>query len=273
VSLMCRAAGLSRSGFYAWRKRPESQREIANRRLTVEIKAVYEESRQTYGSLRVHADLHKRGIPCSLNRVVRLMRLEEIEGIVPRRFVTTTNSDHDHPIAPNRLDRCFQVSERNRVWVTDITYIPTGEGWLYLSVVMDLHSRRIVGWAFSRRIDHRLTLDALEMALGRRRPEPGLLHHSDRGSQYTCADYQQLLRQRELTVSMSRRGNPYDNAVMESFFRTLKVELVYRCRFETREEGKSALVEYIEIFYNQQRRHSALGYLSPAEYERQQVPA
>lgn len=264
---------MSRSGFYAWRKRPESQREITNRRLLLEIKAVHQESHQTYGSPRVHADLCDKGFYCSLNRVVRLMHRDGIMAIVRRRFRNTTDSDHDHPIAPNTLNRTFQVNEPNRVWLTDITYIPTGEGWLYLSAVMDLHSRRIVGWALGRRLDRRLTLAALEMALGRRRPGPGLLHHSDRGSQYACADYQKLIGENGLTCSMSRKGNPYDNAVMESFFRTLKIELVYRRRFQTREEARTALVNYIELFYNQKRRHSALGYLSPAEYERQRVPA
>jgi putative transposase len=270
---MCRAADLSRSGFYAWRRRTESRRAVEDRRLLVEIKAVHQKSRQTYGSPRIHADLRARGILCNLKRIVRLMRRYGVRSIVRRRFLCTTDSEHEYPLAPNLLARQFQADDRNRVWLTDITYIATDEGWLYLAAVMDLHSRRVVGWAFSSRIDRQLTQDALAMALGRRRPEPGLLHHSDRGSQYACADYQRLMGQNGLTGSMSRKGDPYDNAVIESFFRTLKTEAVYRSHFATRQEGKVTLVDYIELFYNQQRRHSALGYLSPAEYERQHGPA
>lgn len=270
---MCRAADLSRSGFYAWRRRTESRRAVEDRRLLVEIRAVHQESLQTYGSPRIHADLRKRGILCNLKRIVRLMRRHGVRGIIRHRYVVTTDSEHDYPIAPNILNRQFQTGDPNRVWLTDITYIATDEGWLYLAIVMDLHSRRVVGWAFSSRIDRQLTQDALAMALGRRRPEPGLLHHSDRGSQYACVDYQRLMSQNGLTGSMSRKGDPYDNAVIESFFRTLKTEIVYRSHFTTRQEGKVTLVDYIELFYNQKRRHSALGYLSPAEYERQHGPA
>jgi len=270
---MCRAAGLSRSGFYAWRRRAESRRAVEDRRLLVGINAAHQESHQTYGSPRIHAELRAQGMLCNLKRIVRLMRRYGIQGIIRRRFVITTDSEHDYPIAPNTLNRQFQAGNPNQVWLTDITYIATDEGWLYLAVVMDLHSRRIVGWAFSSRINRQLTQDALTMALGRRRPEPGLLHHSDRGSQYACADYRLLMSQNGLTVSMSRKGNPYDNAVLESFFRTLKIEVVYRSHFTTRQEGKTTLVDYIELFYNQKRRHSALGYLSPAEYERQHGPA
>jgi putative transposase len=251
----------------------ESRRAVEDRRLLVTIKAIHQKSHQTYGSPRIHAALRKQGILCNLKRIVRLMRHNGIQGIFRRRFVVTTDSEHKYPIAPNVLNRRFQAGERNRVWVTDITYIATDEGWLYLAAVLDLHSRRIVGWAFSERIDRQLTQDALAMALGRRRPDPGLLHHSDRGSQYACADYQRLVSQNGLTGSMSGKGDPYDNAVMESFFRTLKTETVYRSHFTTRREGKTILVEYIEIFYNQQRLHSALGYLSPAEFERQHGPA
>jgi transposase InsO family protein len=201
------------------------------------------------------------------------MQTAGIRAVARRRYRHTTDSKHDYPVAPNILERNFRVAGPDQVWLTDITYIPTEEGWLYLSAVMDLHSRRIIGWGMSNRVDRELTLDALLMALGRRRPAAGLLHHSDRGSQYACYDYQKLLGSRGMTCSMSRKGDPYDNAAMESFFRTLKVELVYRDRFRYREEAKGVLVEYIELFYNQQRRHSALGYLSPAEYERQQKTA
>ena len=272
VSLMCRALDLSRSGFYAWRRRPESRRAVVNRRLMVEIKSIHQASLQTYGSPRMHFELRTKGIRCSLNRTARLMQQAGVHAVIHRRFCLTTDSDHDYPVAANILNRQFAVSEPNRAWVVDITYIATDEGWLYLAATMDLHSRRIVGWAFSNRIDRELTMSALRMALGRRQPGPELLHHSDRGSQYACHDYQDLLSSRGVICSMSRRGNPYDNAVMESFFRTLKAEWVNRHHFDTREEGKSELVKYIELFYNARRRHSALGYLSPAEYERQSEP-
>lgn len=270
---MCRALGLSRSGFYAWRKRPESRRAADNRRLLVEIKAIHQKSRQTYGSPRIRAELQDKGIQCSINRTARLMQQAGIQAVARRRYRYTTDSKHDYPVAPNILERNFTVSGQDRVWLTDITYVPTEEGWLYLGVVMDLHSRRIIGWAMSNRIDRELTLNALQMALGRRQPAAGLVHHSDRGSQYACYEYQKLLSNWGLTCSMSRKGEPYDNAAMESFFRTLKVELVYRYRFRYREEAKTTLVDYIELFYNRQRRHSALGYLSPAEFEKQRATA
>jgi putative transposase len=272
VNLMCRALDLSRSGYYAWRRRPESQRAVTNRRLTVEIKSIHEASLQTYGSPRMHFELRVKGFQCSLNRIARLMQQAGIRVVMHRRFCLTTDSNHDYPVAANILNRQFAVSEPNRVWVVDITYIATDEGWLYLAATMDLYSRRIVGWAFSDRIDRELTMKALSMALGRRQPGPELLHHSDRGSQYACHDYQDLLSSRDVICSMSRSGNPFDNAVIESFFRTLKVEMVYRSHFGTREVGKAELVKYIELFYNAQRRHSALGYLSPAEFERQSEP-
>lgn len=264
---MCRQAGVSRSGYYASRTRPESQRARETRCLLVEIRAIHEESRRTYGSPRVHAELRYRGIRCGVNRVARLMQAAGIRAVSRRRYRHTTDSRHDYPVAPNLLKQDFRVEGSNRVWLTDITFVPTEEGWLYLSVVLDLCSRRAVGWAMAARIDRQLTIAALQMALGRRRPEAGLVHHSDQGSQYACYDYQRLLSSHGLQCSMSRRGNPYDNAVTESFFKTLKAELIYRRRFGSREEAKAAIAEYIELFYNCRRRHSALGYLSPAEYE------
>lgn len=267
VRLMCRAVGVSRSGYYASRVRPESQRARENRCLTVTARAIWDESRKTYGSLRIHAELRARGIRCSRNRVVRLMRTAGIRAAMRRRYRHTADSRHDYPVAPNRLKRSFLVDVRDRVWATDTTCIWTESGWLHLAVVLDLHSRRVVGLALSGRNDGELTAGALEMALGRRRPQAGLLHHSDRGSQYACFRYQRLLREHGLVPSMSRKGNPYDNAVVESFFKALKVELIYRRRFVSREEATAAVVEYIESFYNCRRRHSALGYLSPAEYE------
>jgi len=267
TGIRCKALGVSRSGYYAWRCRPESDRARENRCLEVEIRAIHERSRRTYGSPRVWAELRSRGLRCSRNRVARLMQHAGIAAVMRRRYRHTLDTRHDYPVAPNVLGQDFRVSGVNRVWLTDITYIWTEEGWLYLGVVLDLASRRVVGWALSARADRQLTMAALEMALGRRRPLVGLIHHSDQGGQYACWDYQRMLADHGFECSMSRRGNPYDNAAMESFFKTLKVELVYRRRFATREEAKTAIAEYIELFYNCRRRHSALGYLSPAEYE------
>lgn len=267
LDIRCRALDVSRSGYYAWRRRPESNRARTNRCLVVEIRAIHEQSRRTYGSPRVWAELRSRGLRCSRNRVARLMQRAGIRAVMRRRYRHTQDSKHDYPVAPNVVGQDFRVTAVNRVWLTDITYIWTEEGWLYLGVVLDMHSRRAVGWALSARADRQLTMSALAMALGRRRPLVGLIHHSDQGGQYACYDYQRLLSDNGLECSMSRRGNPYDNAVTESFFKTVKVELVYRRRFETREEAKAAVVDYIETFYNCRRRHSALGYLSPAEYE------
>jgi transposase InsO family protein len=231
------------------------------------IQETYEKSRRTYGSRRIYAELHRRGIRCSVNRIARLMRLHHIVPVQHRKYRPTTDSKHGFPVAPNRLGRNFEAEQRNRIWVADITYIPTDEGWLYLATELDLYSHRIVGWSLSSRISRQLVLDALNMAVGLRRPGTGLIHHSDRGVQYACGDFQKLLKRHGMVASMSRKGDPYDNAVAESFFRTLKVELVYRRRFRTRAEAKAAIVEYIELFYNRRRRHSSLDYLSPAEYE------
>jgi transposase InsO family protein len=195
------------------------------------------------------------------------MKQHGIVAVQHRKYRPTTDSKHGFPVAPNRLGRNFEADQRNRIWVADITYIPTDEGWLYLATELDLYSHRIVGWSLSSRISRQLVLDALEMAVGLRRPGTGLIHHSDRGVQYACGDFQKLLKRHGMVASMSRKGDPYDNAVAESFFRTLKVELVYLRRFRTRAEAKAAIVEFIELFYNRWRRHSSLGYLSPAEYE------
>lgn len=273
VKLMCRAAGVSRSGYYASRRRPQSRRAGQDRCLTTAIRAIFKESRKTYGSPRVWAELRDRGIRCGRKRVERLMRCGKIVAVRRQSVRPADEASHSWPVAPNVLDGNFRVEWPDRVWVSDISYIPTDEGWLYLAVVLDLCSRRVVGWATDPRRDRRLSCSALEMALGRRRPRRGLLHHSDQGGQYACWDYQQLLEDNGLRCSMSRRGNPYDNAAMESFFKTLKTELVHRRRFATREEAKAAIVEYIETFYNCRRRHSALGYLSPAEYEAVRQPS
>ena len=267
VRRKCHLAEMPRSTFYASQDRPESKRERRNRYLLVLIGEVFARSERVYGSRRVHAELRKHNICCGLNRVARLMKLHGLAGVQHRGFRVTTNSKHDYPIAPNRLGRDFRVTRPDRIYVADISYIPTEEGWLYLATEMDLFSHRIVGWSLSGRLTRELALSALGMAVGLRRPGPGLIHHSDQGVQYACGDFQRLLARHQMLPSMSRRGNPYDNAVAESFFRTLKVELIYRRRFRTRTEAKAAIVEYIELFYNRRRLHSSLGYLSPVEYE------
>ncbi|RKG56242.1 IS3 family transposase [Corallococcus sp. AB011P] len=266
VAFMCRQLGVSRSGYYAWAKRAESQRKQADRELTVAVKAVHRESRGTYGSPRVHAELRARGQRVSQKRVARLMRQEGLAARRRRPFVRTTDSKHAHPVAPNVVARDFLPPGPDRIWASDITYVWTAEGWLYLAVVLDLFSRRVVGWSMGERIDRQLALAALDMALtGRTAPA---LHHSDRGSQYASEDYRRRLAERGITCSMSRKGNCWDNAVVESFFSSMKLELVYTRNFKTRAEARLALFEYIEVFYNRRRRHSSLGYVSPAEYER-----
>jgi len=265
--LMCRVLKVSRSGYYAWRGRPESERDVENRRLVDRIRMVHKKSRKTYGSPRVHSQLVLDGERCSRGRVDRLMSANGIRARGRRKFVATTDSKHDLPVAENVLGREFSVAEPDRVWVSDITYIPTDEGWLYLAGVVDLCSRTAVGWSMSEGLERQLVMDALKMAYLRRRPCKGLIHHSDRGSQYASADYRQLLSDYGMQMSMSRKGDCWDNAVMESFFGTLKKELVHHRRYRTREEARREIFEFIEIFYNRQRLHSSLGYLPPAEYE------
>ena len=265
--MMCRVLKVSRSGYYAWRGRPESERDMENRRLVDRIRMVHKKSRKTYGSPRVHSQLVLDGERCSRGRVERLMSANGIRARGRRKFVATTDSKHDLPVAENVLGREFSVAEPDRVWVSDITYIPTDEGWLYLAGVVDLCSRTAVGWSMSEGLERQLVMDALKMAYLRRRPCKGLIHHSDRGSQYASADYRQLLSDYGMQMSMSRKGDCWDNAVMESFFGTLKKELVHHRRYRTREEARREIFEFIEIFYNRQRLHSSLGYLPPAEYE------
>ena len=271
VRLLCRVLGVSRAGFYAWHSRGPSPHAHADERLGLEIAAIHAESRQRYGSPRVHAELGDRGHRVGRKRVARLMRQRGLAGRRRRRFRATTDSRHAFPVAANVLARQFEQPTPDVAWVTDITYIPTGEGWLYLAVILDLCSRVVVGWAMSERITRELTLTALDMALIRRRPLHGLLHHSDRGSQYASGDYQAVLTDAGLVCSMSRRGNCWDNAVAESFFATIKVELVHDATWATRAVARAELFEYIEVFYNGQRRHSSLGYLSPRAFERQRA--
>ena len=273
VGLLCRTLGVSRAGFYAWQGRPTAARNGADERLGLEIAAIHAESRQRYGSPRIQAELGARGCRTSRKRVARLMRERGLAARRRRRFRVTTDSKHAFPVAPNVLAREFEQPAPDVAWVTDITYIPTGDGWLYLAVILDLCSRFAVGWAMSENITRELTLDALNMALARRHPPRGLLHHSDRGSQYASGDYQKVLKAQGIACSMSRRGDCWDNAVAESFFATLKVELVYATKWDTRAEARAALFEYIEVFYNGQRRHSTLGYLSPRAFEIQRAAA
>lgn len=267
VQRMCRVLQVSPSAYYAWRVRPESRRVREDRRLLVEIKAIHQAKREVYGSPRLHAELRAQGLCLSEKRVARLMRAGGIRAKQKRKFKVTTDSQHSHPVAPNLLERDFEASAPNKKWVADITYIPTREGWLYLAAVLDLYSRMIVGWSMDGRMTRRLVLDALGMAVGRRRPGPGLLHHSDRGSQYACGDYREALTAHGMVCSMSRKGDCWDNAPMESFFHTLKTEMIHHRDYQTRWEAKTDIFEYIEVFYNRSRRHSALGLIAPADYE------
>jgi len=268
VRLLCETLEVSPAGYYAWRQCPRSDRQQQRDALLVEIRAIHAQFKGRYGSPRIHAELVTRGHACCVNTVAKLMREAGIAAKTARKFrCSTTDSDHDLPVAENLLDRQCNPSEANEAWVADITYIPTREGWLYLAAVEDLYSRRVVGWAMAEHMESRLVVDALAMAVQRRLPDEGLLAHSDRGSQYASEHYQRLLAKHGITCSMSRRADCWDNAPMESFFASLKKELVHGADFATRAEARAAVVEYIEVFYNTRRRHSSLGYVSPAEYE------
>lgn len=265
---LCRTLAVSPSGFYAWRGRPESRRRREDRVLLAQIAQVHRDSREAYGAVKTWHALRAWGVACGRQRVARLRRHAGIEAKRRRRFRVTTQSRHSYPVAANVLARAFAVPQPNRVWVGDITFIPTQAGWLYLAVLVDLFARRIVGWAMSRYIDRKLVTDALTMALERRRPTPGLLHHTDQGRQYATESYQQQLRDHGISPSMSRKGDCFDNACAESVISTLKNELVHHRQFTTREEAQTELFEFIEVFYNRQRLHQTLGYRSPAEFER-----
>jgi transposase InsO family protein len=265
---MCEVLNVSRSGYYAWCVREPGEQAARRSELTERIRKVYGESRQTYGSPRVHAELAEQGIDVCVNTVARLMRRADLRAVMTPRFVPrTTDSDHGLPVAQNLLGRDFSAEAPDRKWVCDITYIHTDQGWLYLAAVMDLCSRRIVGWSMAEHLRAELCTDALRMALETRRPGPGLVHHSDQGVQYASDDYQSQLAERKIAVSMSRRGDCYDNAAMESFWGTLKTEWVYRQTYATREQAKASIFWYIECWYNRKRRHSALGYRSPEQFE------
>ena len=267
VRLMCRALAVSPAGYYAWRARPESVRAVANRALVAKIRVIHQASRETYGSPSIWDALVKRGHGAGEHRIARLMRAEGIRAKTVKKWRATTQSNHRMPVAANVLKRQFTVAQPNQVWAGDITYVWTTEGWLYLAVVLDLYSRAVIGWALGARLTGDLAQQALTMALHHRAPKAGLLHHSDRGSQYAATAYQQLLTTHGMISSMSRRGNCWDNACVESFFGTLKRELIYHRQYRTRDEATQDIFEYIEVFYNRLRRHSTLGYYSSAEFE------
>src|SRR5712671_1272020 len=268
VRVMCDALSASPSGYYLWRSRPESPRKIANRELLGDIQRIHAHHRGRYGAPRIHAELRAEGQAVSRKRIERVMRRHGIRAQAPRRYrVCTTDSKHSLPVAPNLLAQNFIADRPNRVWLADITYFATGEGWLYLAVILDLFTRKVVGWAMR---DHRraeLTIAALTMAIQRRRPGAGLIHHSDRGSQYAAGDYRDILEAASITQSMSRRGNCWDNAPMESFFGTLKTELVHQREYPDRDTARRDLFAYIEGYYNRQRIHSAIGYITPEQAE------
>jgi putative transposase len=267
VTLMCQVFSVSTSGFYAWLARPQSKQELRREAILAEIRAVHAQFKARYGSPRIHKELEARNVPCSVNTVAKLMHDNDIHAKTKRKFRNTTDSRHTRPVADNLLDRQFNPSKLNEVWLGDITYIWTREGWLYLAVVEDLFSRMVVGWSMAEHMESRLVVDALEMAIARRLPEEGLLAHSDRGSQYASEHYQTVLLKHGIECSMSGKGQCWDNAPMESFFASLKKELVHDEDYHTRQQARSSIFEYIEPFYNHKRRHSALGYLSPVEFE------
>jgi transposase InsO family protein len=267
ITIQCEVLAVSRSGFYAWRGRKPSAMQLRRETLTETIREIHLQSRRTFGGPRVYRELLKQGHAVNRKTVEKYMQNAGLQSKTCRKFrVSTTDSNHSHPIASNVVNRNFSPSAKNEIWTTDITYIPTEEGWLYLAVVEDLFTRKIVGWSMSHSMESRLVVDAMEMAVQSEHPEPGLVAHSDRGVQYASEHYQQLLAKHGVTCSMSRKGNCWDNAPMESFFATLKKELVHHEHYRTHAEARHSLFEYIEVFYNRTRSHSALGYLSPAQF-------
>ena len=267
VGRMCRVFKISRSGYYAWLRRGESARSIENKRLLNKIRAVYISARKLYGSPRIYMKLLADGELCGKCRVARLMSANGIRAKRKRKYVVTTDSKHDLPIAANLLKRNFTAHSPDKVWLTDITYIPTDEGWLYKAAVMDLNFKGIVGWSMGKSLESQLVIDALKMAYERRKPARGLIVHSDRGSQYASEAYRKLVESYGMQMSMSRKGDCWDNAPMESFFATLKKELVHQCRYLTRRQARRDIFDYVEVFYNRTRLHSSLGYMSPTDFE------
>jgi putative transposase len=268
VQIICRVLKVSRSGFYRWRRRKPSARQVRQEQLLEKIRVAHRENQELYGSPRIHRGLLIEGEMVSRNTVAKLMRQAKIRAKTRRKFVPrTTDSRHRQPVANNLLQRDFEAKAPDRKWVADITYVPTDEGWLYLAAVLDCFSRKIVGWAMNDAMPADLVVDALKMALHQRQPGEDLIHHSDRGVQYASEDYQQLLARHGITVSMSGRGNCYDNAMMESFWATLKTELIYQKEYANHEQARQSIFEYIEVFYNRKRLHSSLGYVSPESFE------
>jgi putative transposase len=270
IATLSRVLGVSPSGFYAWCERPPSARSQADRQLVARLHTIHEESRGTYGAPRIHAELRAHGIRCGRKRVARLMREAGLTGAQRRRYRGTTRQAREASVAPDLVQRDFTASAPDQLWVADITYVPTGEGWLYLATVLDAWSRRIVGWAMGDMLRTELVVDALNMAVWNRRPAVGVVHHSDRGAQYTSLTFSRRCQETGIMPSMGSVGDAYDNALAESFYATLEAELLMRHTFATRQAARLALFDYIEAFYNSRRRHSALGYLSPAEFERRQ---
>jgi putative transposase len=265
---MCRVLAVSRSGYYTWAKHISSIRQKENERLLVYIKEAYVRGRGTYGSPRVTVELRSKGISCGKNRVAQLMKSNGIKAKTKRKFKATTKSKHDFLVADNLLQQRFSADKANHVWVSDITFIRTKQGWLYLAAILDVFNRQIVGWSMDSKLSHELLAEALRKALRQRRPESGVLFHSDRGTQYASYAFRDLMEQHGFVQSMSSSGNCYDNALMESFFHTLKTELIYFEKYRTRQEARGSIFEYIELFYNRVRRHSALNYCSPVEFEK-----
>lgn len=265
---MCTVLGVSKSGYFKWLNRPKSDRQKRHEKLKKLILRTHIEFKQRYGSVKITKTLKKRGVKVSERTVSRIMTSNNWKSCTVKKYKATTNSKHKHPVSNNILNRKFQVDQPNRFWVTDITYISTNEGWLYLASVMDLYSRRIVGWAMDKTMTKELVINALKMAYRRQKPKPGLIHHSDRGVQYASSEYQKLLNKYKMIGSMSRKGNCYDNACIESFHGILKRELVYQTKFRTRSEARKSTFEYIEFFYNSKRIHSTLDYHTPNEFEK-----
>lgn len=265
---MCKVLGVSKSGYFKWLNRPKSDRQKQHEKLSQKILQTHLEYKQRYGSVKIAKTLNRRGVKVSERTVSRIMTKNQWKSCTVKKYKATTNSKHQHPVSENVLDRQFKASKPNQFWVTDITYIPTNEGWLYLASVMDLYSRKIVGWAMDKTMTKELVIAALKMAYKRQKPGKGVIHHSDRGVQYASNEYQKLLKNYNMIGSMSRKGNCYDNACIESFHGILKRELVYQTRYKTREDAKKSLFEYIEFFYNSKRIHSTLGYFTPNEFER-----
>lgn len=266
---MCQLLKVSGSGFYNWLKRTASNRSKENQNLIKEIKMIHTKHRSRYGSPRIHQELQDNGFTCSKNRVARLMAANAIKAIFKKRFYITTNSNHEYPISPNILNRDFKAEKPNQKWVSDITYIRVNQKWLFLCIIIDLHSRKITGWSMDNHLKASLVIDAFLMAVISRQPTPGLIFHSDRGVQYASADFRNLLNLYGMVQSMSRKGNCWDNACAESFFKTLKMELIRDNRYKKKQEAKTIIFDYIESYYNLTRKHSKLGYKSPVDFERQ----